>query len=57
VAPKEAAARALNALQAAKHDNEAEDWMDMLKKHQGTGVSYYSAPNGALTYSAANLVR
>jgi hypothetical protein len=47
----------LAALQAKQDDKfeEAEDWMQKYRKLQGTGVTYATAPVGAMTYSAANL--
>jgi hypothetical protein len=50
------AANALNVLKAAKHQEEADDWLNKFKGMQmGTGVSYCSAPVGAMSYSAAQL--
>jgi hypothetical protein len=38
-------------------DNEGDDWLSHMKRMQGTGVSYYSAPQGAMAYNASALTR
>ena len=40
----------------AKQDD-GDDWLSHVKRMQGTGVSYYSAPVGAATYNASALTR